>query len=72
VQRAVVVLVRDGVEVARWPLETREHLDLAVIDDLARVQLGARRMGCTVRLERVCPQLRELLDLSGLRVEVER
>ncbi len=69
--RAVVVLIRRDAEVATWPLSTA-HLDLSVIDEGARLRLAAVRLGCTVELRQVCPELRELLDLVGLGVEVSR
>ena len=65
VQRAVVVLVRGEREVGRWALDC-ERADLGAVDHLARTQLAAHRLGCTIRLEQVCPQLRGLLDLVGL------
>jgi hypothetical protein len=43
--------------------------DIATVDALARLALGARRAGCRVRLEHASPALRGLLALSGL-VEV--
>lgn len=70
---ATVVLVRDGVEVASWPLAgTGTGLD--VVEALARLQLGARRLGCSIRVRDACPRLSELLDLAGLGevVRVER
>ncbi len=69
-QRAEVVLVRREREVSRWPFVTDGRLDLSHVEHLARTQLCARRLGCTIRLERVCPALRGLLDLTGLGVEV--
>lgn len=74
VVRGVVVLVRDDREVGQWPLELPgTTVDLDTIDHLSRLQLAARRLGCEVRFVRVCPRLRELLDLAGLGdwVEVE-
>lgn len=68
--RGVVVLVREGCEVAAWPLVTPERLELSTVNRLATLQLRAREVGCSIRLERLCPQLAELLDLLGLRVEV--
>jgi hypothetical protein len=41
--------------------------DLATVDDLARLQLIARRLGITVELHDAPDELRELLDLAGLR-----
>ena len=64
-QRAVVVLVRGRREVGRWPIEC-DAVDLDVVDRLARTRLGARRVGYDIRLEHVCPHLRDLLDLVGL------
>jgi hypothetical protein len=40
--------------------------DLALVDALARVQLGARRRGARVRLTNVSEGLRGLLDVVGL------
>ena len=65
--RAEVVLLRDGVEVASWPLWCEQgRVDLAAVDALARLQLTARRQGCTVWLRHACPDLIELLKLVGL------
>ena len=66
-QRAVVVLVRGEREVGRWPIDC-DRVDLATIDHVARTQLSARRLGCEIRLEQVCPHLRDLLDLVGLQL----
>jgi hypothetical protein len=65
--RAEVVLLRDGAEVASWPLLCEGgRVDLAAVDALARCQLEARRHGCTVWLRHACPDLIELLQLVGL------
>lgn len=40
--------------------------DVSSIDVLARIQLGARRLGVEVRLLRLSSELRELLELAGL------
>ena len=61
---ARVVLVCGDTEVASWPLAARA--DLAVVDELARWQLIARRLGCSIRLCGACVELVELLDLLGL------
>lgn len=63
---AVLVLVRGDAVLARWPLAQCDRLDLAVVDQLARWQLAARRLGCAIRLVRACPELAGLLDLAGL------
>ncbi|WP_408057757.1 STAS domain-containing protein [Streptomyces violaceus] len=44
---------------------------LATVDLLARLQLAARRAGGRMRLRDPDPALRALLDLVGLRFEVE-
>ncbi len=65
----VVVLVRDDVEVASWPLLVGGlggAADLAAVGRLVRLQLAARRRGCSLRLRDACPQLLELLELVGL------
>ena len=45
-------------------VETRSP-DLGLVDALARLQLMARRRGCSIQL-RPCDELRELLLLVGL------
>ena len=65
--RAEVVLLRDGVEVACWPFRCADgRVDLGAVNALARLQLKARRQGCTVWLRHACPDLVELLQLVGL------
>ena len=65
--RAEVVLLRDGAEVTSWPLVCEDgRVDLGAVDALARLQLQARRQGCTVWLRHACPDLIELLELVGL------
>jgi hypothetical protein len=60
-----VVLVHQGAEVASWPLPLSGR-PLDSVEGLARLQLGARRVGCSVRLVGVPAGLRALLDLVGL------
>ncbi len=62
----VVVLVGAGTEVATWPLTMTDRPTLAVVDELARLQLAARRVGCSIRLHDPDAQLAGLLDLLGL------
>ncbi len=64
---ARVLLLHGGVEVGSWPLGGRDRPDLAVADELARLQLVARRLGHEVRLNGACVELLALLDLVGLR-----
>ena len=68
--RGLVVLWRDGEELTSWPLLVRDPVDLSLVDELARMQLAARRLGCAIELRDACPELLDLLDLVGLRVEV--
>ncbi len=63
---ATVVLVRGGTEVASWPLTGEERPDLCTVDTLARLQLAAGRLGCSIRLRDTCSELAALLDLAGL------
>lgn len=63
---AVVVLVRDGREVATWPLVLVTPLDVGVVDQLARLQLAARRQGCSICLRDPSEHLLGLLHLCGL------
>ncbi|MFI6338529.1 STAS domain-containing protein [Streptomyces sp. NPDC050535] len=44
---------------------------LGAVDALARLELAARRAGGRVRLRNPAPSLRALLDLVGLRFEME-
>jgi hypothetical protein len=62
----LVVLQRDGAEVARWPVVLAGAPDLADVDRLARLQLGARRLGCSISVRDCSPELAELLTLAGL------
>lgn len=62
----MVVLVLGDSEVASWPLARGGRPDLTVVDELARLQLAARRLGCSIRLGDACIELVELLDLVGL------
>ena len=60
------MLLRDGAEVASWPLLCHGRPDLRLVDDLARLQFEARRLGCSIWLRHACHELVELLDLVGL------
>ncbi len=40
--------------------------DLCTVDDLARLQLAARRAGCSIELRNASPALRDLIALVGL------
>ena len=47
-------------------VEGLDHPDLAVVDALARLQLAARRVGCSIGLRNPSAELCALLDLVGL------
>jgi hypothetical protein len=51
-------------------LEGRGLPSLAAVDDVARLQLCAARLGGGIFLDSVTQALRELLDLAGLSVEM--
>jgi hypothetical protein len=61
----IVVVTHRGREVTRWPLPGADHPDLALAERLARCQLLARRVGCTLELRDIDARLRELLELLG-------
>ena len=66
------ILGPDGAVIGVRVLEGPGHPDLAALDRIARLALLARRDGGTLVLAEVCPELAELLELTGLGVEVER
>jgi hypothetical protein len=59
-----VVATDDGANAIEVTVETTSP-DLGLVDALARLQLMARRQGCSIQL-RPCDELRELLLLVGL------
>ncbi len=67
---AIVVLVRGNAAVAAWPLPAPSRPDLSSVDELARLQVAALRLGCSIRLRDPSPELSQLLDLVGVRIEV--
>lgn len=64
--RTVVAVFDGDVQVAIWPVDRWAPPDLSMVEAVARLQLAARRLGCSIRLRDPCPELRELLDLVGL------
>ncbi len=65
-QRAVVVLVQDGREVVLGSIGDTIRCDLALVDELLKLQLITKRLGWTIRIVEVRSELRELFDLVGL------
>ncbi|CAN5224287.1 hypothetical protein BH24ACT1_BH24ACT1_05260 [soil metagenome] len=62
--RVILVVVDDVLEVIVAPGDRRP--DLALVNELARLQLTARRLGYRLRLRSPCSRVEELLDLVGL------
>ena len=60
------MLTRGDAEVATWPLPPCDRPEVGIVDQLARLQLEAQRLGCSLRLHDICRELVELLELSGL------
>lgn len=65
-ERVCRLLTRSGAVLARCDV-SGVAVDAVTIDALARLQLAARRHGCQVRLLGASDELRELLELMGLR-----
>jgi anti-anti-sigma regulatory factor len=61
---AVLVVDADTGEVLGW-VDVRRP-DLAIVDSLARMHLGARRRGRRLVLRNVSDELRGLIELVGL------
>lgn len=61
-----VLLLCGRTLVASWALAPDGVKSMRVLDELARLQLGARRIGCSIRVQGACEELRALLDLTGL------
>jgi hypothetical protein len=62
-----VVLVRGDTELACWALSDSDRPGLTLVDELVRLQLVARRLGCSIQLRETYVELVELLELVGLR-----
>lgn len=63
--RARVLLVVRGRAVPVGVLDRSAGCDLALVDEVLRLRLAAGRVGATVHLEDVAPELGELLELVG-------
>ncbi len=64
-ERVCALLERSGADVAFCDVATVEP-DAVTVDALARLQLGAHRHGCQVRLRHASAELRELVAFMGL------
>jgi hypothetical protein len=65
-REATVVLTCSGDDVAIWTITSWDQRDLAIVNALARLQLLAHRIGCTIEVRDPSPELTGLLDLAGL------
>ena len=64
---AEVILLGPGdVEVARWPLEHSDSVDLDLVDELARLALAVRSLGWSLRISGPREDLTGLLRFTGL------
>jgi ABC-type transporter Mla MlaB component len=63
--RVCGLFARTGPEVAFCDVSD-VPADAVTVDALARLQLGAKRAGCTVRLRNASPALRSLVEFMGL------
>ncbi len=64
--RARIFLVVGDREVSLGDVTPGTLCDLGLVDHLLRVRLTATRLGCSIRLTHVRPDLRELFELVGL------
>ena len=62
----VIVMLVDGDVERPVGLIVGPRPDLRDVETLARLQLAAKRLGCTVRLRGAGPHLRGLLEFVGL------
>jgi hypothetical protein len=63
---ATVAMLRGRAVLHTWSVDGDGPPDVGVVDRLARVQLMARRFGCSIRLRDTNADLSLLLDLLGL------
>lgn len=64
--RAVVLLVVGEHELPLAIVDAAADCDLALVDEILRVQLVVARRGWSIRLVQVDDDLRELVELVGL------
>ena len=62
----------DGDPLGCYPFGGPSSPDLRTVDEVARLELLTARLGGRIELIDVAPALRELVDLAGLAVEMER
>lgn len=64
--RAVVVLQQGRRAVVLQGIDRPERCNLGLVDDLLRLQLHARRLGWSIRVQDVREDVQELFELVGL------
>jgi hypothetical protein len=67
----ITVVGPDGTVLVGCLLEGTGPPDLGAVDDVARLALLAGRLGGGITLAEVSPVMRALLELAGLRVEMD-
>jgi anti-anti-sigma regulatory factor len=65
-ERVRVLLAGRDVDVVTCEIGGLTNLDAVAVDALARLQLTARRLGRSIRLRHVRPDVQDLLALTGL------
>ncbi len=65
-ERVRVLLVSSNADHVVFDVGALIDPDAVAVDALARLQLTARRFGCSIRLHHACDRLQELLALTGL------
>ncbi|HEX6391912.1 MAG TPA: hypothetical protein VFZ97_00615 [Acidimicrobiales bacterium] len=68
----VTLVDNEGEVLAGWALAGESNPNLEAVDLIARWSVIARRAGASLRIGNANPELRELIELAGLPVEVER
>jgi hypothetical protein len=67
----VSVTLRDGTWIGDYVVAGDGSPTLAAVDSLARLALAAKRLDAALRLVEISPQMWQLLELSGLSVEMQ-
>ena len=62
----MVLLVQGDREIVLGSVDRSVRCDLGLVDDLLGLQLHAARLGWSIRITEVRPDLRELFDMVGL------
>ena len=68
----ITLVGAEDATVTSWTLRGPGAPDLSVVDALGRLRLAVARLGWVLVLDEACSELLELLELAGLRREMER